>query len=540
MSSNSNRSSAAATGVFGSRKSVWAFWIGCLAVTGGVLLHVPMYWMGRNMGFRLAGMPMDPGMYAGMALIVAGVVVAGYGLLPRTAHPLERHSAAVAVTPPEDAPLGRAHWLLMAVLVVALVIDVMKPATLGFVVPGMIKEYAVPKAMMAWFPFSALTGTAVGSLVWGWLADVFGRRASILLSAVMFVGTAICGAMPSFWWNVGMCFLMGLAAGGLLPVAYALLAETLPTRHRGWSLVLVGGLGGVGGYLAASGLSALLQPTFSWRIMWFLNLPTGLILIALNGLIPESARFLLAVGRLREAHALMQKFGATVRPLAPGEEIEGQAHSLGVPAPPRMQLGKTVALSLAALSWSFVNFGLLLWLPNDLAVRGYSAALTGKLLAQSALVALPMVFLTALLYSRWSTKWTLIAMIGIMALGLFGIMGLAVAKGPFSPVLPVGLLLIGSNGLLAILLPYATESYPLRIRGRATGWIAGCSKAGGIVAQVLGVAGAIPGLGVAAAALAVPSIVTMGLVARFGSETLGHDLRELEAPLTDSIGGEAA
>ena len=68
----------------------------------------------------------------------------------------------------------------------------------------------------------------------------------------MFVGTAICGAMPSLAWNVGMCFMMGAAAGGMLPVTYALLAEMMPSEHRGWSLVLVGGLGAVGGYFAAS------------------------------------------------------------------------------------------------------------------------------------------------------------------------------------------------------------------------------------------------------------------------------------------------
>lgn len=71
--------------------------------------------------------------------------------------------------------------------------------------------------------------------------------------------------MPEFWWNVVMCLLMGMAAGGMLPVTYALLAEIMPTRHRGWSLVLIGGIGAVGGYLAASSLSALLQPEFGWR-----------------------------------------------------------------------------------------------------------------------------------------------------------------------------------------------------------------------------------------------------------------------------------
>ena len=47
------------------------------------------------------------------------------------------------------------------------------------------------------------------------------------------------------------------------------------------------GLGAVGGYFAASGFSALLQPVFGWRILWLLNLPTGLSLVLLGALIPE-------------------------------------------------------------------------------------------------------------------------------------------------------------------------------------------------------------------------------------------------------------
>src|SRR5690606_21479324 len=152
-------------------------------------------------------------------------------------------SRHISVAAPEDAPLTAAHWRLMTVLVVALIIDVMKPAALGFVMPGLRVEYGLGAAVAALFPFSALAGTVVGSVFWGIMADIYGRKATIMLSAVMFVGTSICGAMPTFEWNIAMCFLMGAAAGGMLPVTYALLAETMPTRHRGWALVLVGGLG---------------------------------------------------------------------------------------------------------------------------------------------------------------------------------------------------------------------------------------------------------------------------------------------------------
>jgi putative MFS transporter len=143
----------------------------------------------------------------------------------------------------------------------------------------------------------------IGSIVWGVLADIYGRKATILLSAVMFVGTSICGAMPSLAWNVGMCFMMGAPPAACCRSPTRLLAEMMPSKHRGWSLVLVGGLGAVGGYFAASGFSALLQPIFGWRILWLLNLPTGLSLVLLGALIPESAKFLLARGRARRRGA---------------------------------------------------------------------------------------------------------------------------------------------------------------------------------------------------------------------------------------------
>ncbi|HYC97980.1 MFS transporter [Brevundimonas sp.] len=511
--------------IFGDRRHAWAFWLGCLVVTAGVALHLPMYWMGRDMGFRLVGMPMDAGMMWGMALILVGLVLAAFGLLP--AHngddtPLE------VLAPPEDAPLTSAHWAMCALLSVALIVDIMKPASLGFVLPGMRAEYGVSGAVVALFPFAALSGTVVGSFVWGWLADIYGRRASILLSSVMFVGTSICGAMPEFWWNVGMCFLMGAAAGGMLPVAYALLAEIMPTRHRGWALVLVGGIGAVGGYFAASALSAWLQPFWSWRIMWFLNMPTGLLLIALSPLLPESARFLQHVGRGEEARAMMARFGARVQTVMTPPVAESHSH---LPPVDRRHLAITLALTLAALSWGLVNFGVLLWLPSALVAEGRSVEAASALIAKSTLIAAPTILLSVWLYSAWSTRGALALMLGVTATGLFGLlfrsMGVEVLA---NPMIPLALLIVGSSGVIAIILPYTAENYPLRIRGRATGWIAGCSKLGGLAAQGLSVLAIAPPLGAAAAAVGALTVAALGLIAVLGRETRGRDLRDLEDP----------
>ena len=513
--------------VLADRSHPAAFAVGCLAVTAGVLMHLPMFWMGRDNGFRLADMPMDATMTWGMVLIVAGIVVAAYGLLPKRGAVAGPEVEWVHSEAPEDAALHWTHWRLMAVLTLALVIDVMKPASLGFVLPGMIDEYGISKATVAWLPFAALCGTVAGSVLWGWMADLFGRRASILLSAVMFVGTSICGAMPSFWWNVGMCFLMGAAAGGMLPVTYALLAETMPSRHRGWSLVLVGGLGAVGGYVAASALSAWLQPIFGWRILWFLNLPTGLILIFMNAFIPESAKFLISVGRFDEARAVLKGFGCLPRVVSAASVV---ANTVQAAAQSAAQLtARTWALSVTALAWGLINFGLLLWMPEHLVAKGYSVATSSALLATSAMIALPTIFVAAFVYSRWSSKGALTGSIALTAVGLLGVLHLELASpASANPVLPVAVLIVGINGIIAVLLPYAAESYPLAIRGRATGWVAACTKSGGIVAQMLGLLGWIPALGIASLAILAPVALALALVLRFCIETRGRDLRTLD------------
>src|SRR5262249_48143099 len=142
------------------------FWFGCALVTAGVLAHLPMFWMARHSGFVLAGMPMDTGMLLGMAAIVAGVGFAAYGLLPEPATRADALAAFDVIAPLENSPLTPAHWRVGALLALALVIDIMKPASLGFVTPGMRGEYGVGANTVAWLPFAALAGTVLGSFVW--------------------------------------------------------------------------------------------------------------------------------------------------------------------------------------------------------------------------------------------------------------------------------------------------------------------------------------------------------------------------------------
>ena len=495
-----------------------AFWLGCALITAGVLLHLPMLAEAHSMGNHLVGMPMSPPMLFGMAMIGIGVLLACWGALPKLPRRPDEFSS-VEFAPPHSAPLNRWRVGVLLVLTLGLVIDVMKPATLGFVLPGMASEYQIPQSTAALLPFVALTGTTVGSFLWGWIADTWGRRSSILLSTILFVATSICGAMPQFEWNLVMCFLMGSSAGGMLPVVYTLLAEIMPARQRGWILVLVGGTGLVGGYLAASAAAHLFEPEFGWRALWLQGFPTGLLLLALARLIPESPHFLHEQGRIAELRTLEVRFG--IRPVrAAAGQVPAGAQN------PRARL--TVALAIAALSWSFVNFGLLLWLPSDLQERGYSAALASGIIASSALLAFPTIIGVAWLYARWSSKWTLVVTIAVTCVGLLGaLLPAELLARPPVLIAMVTLLIVGANGMIAVLLPYTAEAYSVGVRGRATGLVSGSSKFGGVAVQAFALLGFIPTLAGAGAALLSPTLLAGALIGWAGKETSGRRLPEL-------------
>ncbi|RJG07696.1 MFS transporter [Noviherbaspirillum cavernae] len=521
-----------------------AFWLGCAAIVAGVLAHIPMFIHASYMDYQMVGMPMDPAMLAGMVVIPVGVLLAAYGLMPRLDQMQQNlHGNNLHFHIADGVPLNGEHWKLVLVLVIALIVDVMKPATLGFVMPGVRKEYEISKEMAGWLPLVALTGTTVGSIVWGRLADSFGRRAAILLSALMFIGTAICGAMPSFEWNLVMCFLMGASAGGLLPITFTLMAETIPAAHRGWLLVALGGVGTSAGYLVAAGAAAVLEPMFSWRVLWLLGLPTGALIIFLDRYIPESPRFLSNAGLESQARAVLAKFAGVIdreaSRTAPAAAADEKNEKVGI-----LQLlrgayaGITWGLLVCGTGWGLVNFGFLLWLPSNLGSMGMDASAASALLARSAFLALPGVALVIWFYHRWSSIKTLVLFIALTTASLlaFLAMSLAGAQSVTAMVIATAMLLVSSSGVIATLIPYAAEIYPVHLRGTGSGVVAASSKFGGILGAAGGVVGLFGDLALSAAVIAVPMAISAVMLMRSGIDTRGRRLEDIQQAVAGKAG----
>lgn len=516
----------------GHRRRPVFFWSGTALVTAGTILHLPMYLQAHDMHYRLAGMRMDPEMQIGMVAIVVGFALAGYGLLPRRA--THDRVAGLRVRALDDAKMTRLHVGLLVVLAMAVTIDVMKPTSLAFVAPGITKEYGLKSALNphghpaeALLPLFGLSGTVVGSLVWGWLGDRMGRRAAMLLAGIIFVGTSICGAMPSFDLNLLMCAVMGLGAGGMLPVAFTLLSETVPARHRGWLMVLIGG-DIAGAYVLTSWASEALTPTYSWRILWLIGLPTGLVFILLTHWVPESPRYLLAVGEDERARDVLRRYQAEI---ITTDRPEPEAPHARVLAPPYLSL--TLVLALLGVGVGLVLYGFQLWLPTNLRQLGFGGVTADRVLRDSALTGLPLNFVVAFAYHR-SARWTLIGLTGLVAAALLVFVGMGDQIVHHRELLNLLLVvpLWGASSVVATLAAYSAEVYPTRIRSRGSGLSAAMTKAGGVAIIAMVVAAvAVPSLRLTAAVGAIPMLAAAVLAVAVTIETRSRRLEEITAEL---------
>lgn len=519
-----------------------AFWLGVTAVTVGTLMQLPMYFHAKDMGYRLKGMSFDLTMTTGMVLIFVGIGLTAWGLFPRLADVTQGAVSRIRVKALDDAPITGAHIGLILVMAAAITIDVMKPTTLAFVAPGAAAEYGLKSGLnphanglpIALYPLCGISGTVIGSFLWGWLADRMGRRSSILVAAVMFIATSTCGAMPAYPINLVMCFVMGLGVGGMLPIIFSLVSETMPARHRGWIIVLIGG-DVAGAYIIMSWLASTIgaPDRYGWRMLWLVGIPISVILVLLNRWIPESPRFLLQHGREEEARVIMRRYGAEI---VEDEEVDvqpvdvGHGHYLGLFRSPFT--GLTLVLVALAVGIGMVQYGFQQWIPSNLQKLGYDEVSASKILRDSALIGFPLNFPIAFLYGFWSSRKTIGIMAGLTASALLGFVLAGSHVADNSTLLHVLLIvpIWGISSLTAVTAAYASEIYPTRIRARGTGLAAAATKLGGVLI-LAAVAGAVaaPSISVTALLGAAPIVAAIVLLAIYGVETRKKGLEAITA-----------
>src|SRR4029450_12702851 len=120
-------------------------------------------------------------------------------------------------------------------------------------------------------------------LIFGWIADRFGRTRALMLSVITYsVFTAACGFAETFWQFVAFRILLGFGRGGEWASGATLVSESWADRHRGKALGFMQS-GWAVGYAAAAVVNGFVQPAFGWRAVFFV----GILPAFLNILIPR-------------------------------------------------------------------------------------------------------------------------------------------------------------------------------------------------------------------------------------------------------------
>lgn len=115
----------------------------------------------------------------------------------------------------------------------------------------------------------------------GWLSAFFGRKRYYLASIVLFVlASMMCGQATNIWELVFFRFVQGIGGGGLLPTSRVIIVESFPPEDLGLANALFG-MGVVTGPLIGPILGGWLTTHYSWRWIFYVNLPVGLIALFL-------------------------------------------------------------------------------------------------------------------------------------------------------------------------------------------------------------------------------------------------------------------
>ncbi|GEP20887.1 sugar (and other) transporter family protein [Latilactobacillus sakei subsp. carnosus DSM 15831] len=335
--------------------------------------------------------------------------------------------------------------------------DAMDVGLLSFVIAALAKEWHLNSGQMGLIGSVGSIGMAIGAVFFGALADKIGRRNSLLFSLLLFsIGNGLSALSPSLIVFMALRLLVGIGLGGELPVASTLISENTPDATRGRAVVLLESFWAAG-WLAASLLAYFVIPNWGWRVVLLItSLPAIYTLV------------------LRE-HVKDSHEPATIQKPLPFRQ---RVTKLWQPA----YRQKTALLWFVWFLVVFSYYGMFLWLPSVMVLKGFSLVNSFGYVLIMTLAQLPGYFFAAWLIEKWGRKWVL---------GSF-LIGTVISAYFFGTAQSVGLL-ISAGALLSFfnlgawgaLYAYTPEQYPAIIRGSGSGLAAAVGRIGGIVGPFL-------------------------------------------------------
>src|SRR5512144_770629 len=142
----------------------------------------------------------------------------------------------------------------------------------ALVLASVIGDLGLTKTQAGALGSITLLGGAVGGLVFGHIADRFGRTRALIASVLIYsVFTAACGLSQTLWQFAIFRALLGLGMGGEWASGAALVSETWPATHRGRALGFMQSAWAIG-FAAAAMVVGFVLPRWGWRAVFFVGI----------------------------------------------------------------------------------------------------------------------------------------------------------------------------------------------------------------------------------------------------------------------------
>jgi MFS transporter, DHA2 family, multidrug resistance protein len=177
-----------------------------------------------------------------------------------------------------------ARWLVALAVLASAVMELVDTSAVNVSLPYIAGNLSASVSESTWVLTSYLVSNAVVLPTAGWLANYMGRKRLLMLAVCVFtISSVLCGLAPSLPLLVFFRILQGAGGGSLQPTSRAILLETFPPRERGKAMAFWG-VGIVVAPILAPVLGGYLTTNWSWRLIFFINVPVsiaGLILVHL-------------------------------------------------------------------------------------------------------------------------------------------------------------------------------------------------------------------------------------------------------------------
>ncbi|MGG1639472.1 MFS transporter [Paenibacillus sp. NRS-1760] len=376
--------------------------------------------------------------------------------------------------------------------------DAMEVGMISFIVAALAVEWQLGSQQVGLLMAINSTGMAVGAAVSGLMADRYGRRAILLWTLLIFsIASGMSALATSFIVLCALRFIAGFGLGGELPVASTLVSESVPAKERGRAVVLLESFWAIG-WIAAALIAYFIIPDYGWRMAFALGAVPALFALYLRRAIKDSPSFNAQQSRKLSLSDRMKSIWS-------------------------LRYRKTtVTLWILWFTVVFSYYGMFLWLPSVMVLKGFDLVKSFQYVLIMTLAQLPGYFTAAYFIEKFGRKFVLVVYL-LLTAGSALWFGSAETEGV---LLAAGICLSFFNlGAWGGMYAYTPELYPAAVRGTGVGFAASFGRVGGIIGPYL------VGM-LVAKQVAIPSIfmiffvtIVIGAltVLFFGKETKGID-----------------